>query len=187
MFVFYSLFAYLYYFCIFFYTDVSVYFIDIFGFWVFMTINPFIYKYMTLCVLKGYLNLECRLPCFFFHGRCRLPCNIRFHYRPYKYSCHVYIRIQKDAYVCRIILRKRVSRKGAKILVVLAFKEEERRDMEGNRLCLLCFELLHLAANHTWFAEVRESSRYRYIFSVFSFLFFSNIFLRGFLGYTKLV
>lgn len=65
------------------------YFIGIF--WhIFMSVNPFIHKYMALCVLKRNLIPEYLLSWFFFPRKVSsAPCNIRFHYLPCKYSHHV--------------------------------------------------------------------------------------------------
>lgn len=113
------------------------YFIGIF--WhVFTSVNPFIHKYMALCVLKRNLIPEYLLSWFFFHGRCRLrPVTSASTISPVNIHITFYTLLQKDAYVCRIILRRRVLRKGMKMWSGFRMQRREMQEIDYEwSLCL---------------------------------------------------
>lgn len=149
-------------------------------FWhIFMSVNPFIHKYMALCVLKRNLIPEYLLSWFFFHGRCRLrPVTSASSISPVNIHITFYILLQKDAYVCRIILRRRVLRKGMKIWSGFRMQRRERcRKSTMNDLYVSNYFILLFVYEIQ--AKAKESSRCRYIFFVSpSFYFFQQLFAR---------
>lgn len=145
--------------------------------YIYVSINPFIHIYMTLYDLKRNIILEYLFFWFFFteDAVCRVTSASAI--SPVNIHVTFYIPVQKDAYVCRIISCRRVSRKETRIWWFMYAKEEDAGYWKSTMPFVSRITSFRFISSHTRSAKAKDSDRYRYIFFCFFFFIFSINFL----------